>query len=206
MIFKNKVITRKIVYLVIPIFIISMMPMPLTGCSGNHENTTTGYVTETLTKRGIDFSFEYPDDYEKNEFIQDDDTEDLGYIVLQYMASTDNNMTRKIINVQLWNPTADWQDARTKLDNYADNLDFTGKDVEIYERSPLQVAGTDAEKMVFSMLVEDIQNIPNKLTGWVTAFDYGGQIWFLVVTTNMEDTEEVEADFVHLIESFKLLD
>ena len=204
--YKDKTVKKKVLYPAIAVIVVSLISTPLIGCSGTPENTTLGYITETLAKRGVNFSFEYPDDYEKNEYIQDDDSEDSDYVVLQYYASTDDEKYRKIINIQLWNPMEDAQDARTKLDHYADNLGSTGTDPVVHERSPLEVAGVDAEKMVFSMVVEDIQNIPNTLTGWVAAFDYGGQIWFLVVTTNLEATDEVEADFTHIIESFKFLD
>jgi hypothetical protein len=207
MIFKEKITTHKVIYSVILLLVVLVVSIAFAGCSsGATENTTPGYITETLTKRGIDFSFEYPDDYEKNEYIQDDDSDESDYVVLQYYASTDYDVNRKIINIQIWNPMEDGQDARTKLDHYAANLEFTGTDPVVHERSPLQVAGIDAEKMVFSMVVEDITDIPNKLTGWIAAFDYKGQIWFIVVTTNMEATDEVEADFEHLIESFKFLD
>jgi hypothetical protein len=201
MIFKEKIVMRKVLYLAILMLIMSMIPVPFMGCSG-----TPGYVTETYTKRGINFSFEYPDDYEKQESVYEEESNERDYVMLQYYASTDNDTLRKIISIQLWNPTQDWQDAGAKLDRYAASLDITGEDVQILERVPLQVAGADGEKMVFSILVEDIEDIPNKLTGWIAAFGYEGQIWFLVVTTNMEPTDEVEADFVHLIESFKFQD
>jgi len=206
MIFRENITTRIIIYSVILALAVLVVSIIFTGCSDTPENTTPGYITESLTKRGIDFSYEYPDDYEKNESVYEEESDERDYVVLQYYASTDNDTTRKIISIQLWNPTADWQDATTKLDYYRDNLDFTGENVVIHERSSLQVAGVDAEKMVFSMVVEDLTDIPNRLTGWIAAFDYKEQIWFFVVTTNMEATDEVEADFEHIIESFKFPD
>jgi hypothetical protein len=204
--FRDKMVMRKVFYLVILILVVSMIPIPFMSCSSTPENTTPGYVTETFTKRGIDFSFEYPDDYEKYETGYEEEIDEVDYIVLQYYASTYDGTFRKIINIQLWNPTEDWQDARTKLDYYLAHLGDTGQDPEVKERSSLQVAGVVGEKAVFSVVMTDITNIPNKLTGWIAAFDYRGQIWFLVVTTNMETPDEVEADFGHIIESFKFLD
>lgn len=203
---KEKIITHKVLCFVILILVVSMLPMPFMGCSSTPENTTPGYITETLTKRGIDFSFEYPDDYVKNETGYEEESNEVDYIVLQYSASSYNGTLRKIINMQLWNPTESWHDASTKLDYYLASLGDTAQESEIIERVPLQVAGVAGEKAVFSMLVADITDIPNRLTGWIAAFDYGEQIWFLVVTTNMENTDEVEDDFMHIIESFKFPD
>jgi hypothetical protein len=206
MIFRAKKLTLGVLCSAIILLMVTTISITFIGCSSTPEDATPGYVSETYTKRGISFSFQYPDDYEKNESVYEEESDERDYISLQYYASINNDTLRKVINIQLWNPTQDWQDARTKLDYYADNLDFTGEDVVIHERSPLQVAEVDGEKMVFSMVVEDITNMPNRLTGWIAAFDYRDQIWFLVVTTNMEPTDEVEADFVHLIESFKFPD
>jgi hypothetical protein len=201
----NKMI-RKVVFSAILLLVLLVTSIPLIACSGTTETGSPGYFLETLTKRGVSFSFEYPDDYEKNETIYEEESDELDYIVLQYMASTDYGTYRKIISIQLWNPTTDWQDAVTRMDYYLDNLGDTAQESEVKERSSMQVAGVAGEKAVFSMVVTDITDIPNNLTGWIASFDYKEQIWFLVVTTNMEATDEAEADFVHLIESFKFPD
>ena len=204
--FRDKIMKREVLYLAILLLVVPVISLVFPGCSSAPETSTPGYVTETFTKRGIDFSFEYPEDYEKFETGYEEENDEVDYIVLQYSASTYNGTFRKVINIQLWNPTEDWHDAVTKLDYYLAHLGDTGQDPEVKERSALQIAGVAGEKAVFSVVMSDITNIPNRLTGWIAAFDYGEQIWFLVVTTNMETPDEVEADFGHIIESFKFLD
>jgi hypothetical protein len=204
--FRDKIMKREVLYLAILLLVVPVISLVFPGCSSTPENSTPGYVTETFTKRGIDFSFEYPADYEKFETGYEEENDEVDYIVLQYSASTYNGTFRKVLNIQLWNPTEDWHDAVTKLDYYLAHLGDTGQDPEVKERSALQIAGVAGEKAVFSVVMSDITNIPNRLTGWIAAFDYGEQIWFFVVTTNMETPDEVEADFGHIIESFKFLD
>jgi hypothetical protein len=204
--FRDKIMKREVLYLAVLLLVVPVISLVFPGCSSTPENSTPGYITETFTKRGINFSFEYPEDYEKFETGYEEENDEVDYIVLQYSASTYNGTFRKVINIQLWNPTEDWHDAVTKLDYYLAHLGDTGQDPEVKERSALQIAGVAGEKAVFSVVMSDITNIPNKLTGWIAAFDYGEQIWFLVVTTNMETPDEVEADFAHIIESFKFLD
>jgi hypothetical protein len=195
---------RKVLFPVVLLLAISAALMPLAACSNNPQSGTPGYILETLSKRGISFSFEYPVAYEKSD---PNPYENLDYetdvVGESYIVAFDENNTSKQINIQLWNPTADYPDAASRLDYYAANIINAGQSAEIIERSPLQIAGLDAEKLVYTYIMENVGEMPSGIYSWVAAFDAKGQVWLITMATNMEPTDEAEADFEHLIESFK---
>jgi hypothetical protein len=176
------------------------------GCAKSPETAANpGYVLENLTERGIGFSFEYPIGYEKGPpDPYAGETDDVVGEIYVYVSN--DSIKQKRISIQLWNPMTELPDAKARLDSFAANTENAGKDPEVSERSPLKVAGIDGEKLVYSVTIEEVQYIPNRLTGWVAAFDYQGQIWLIVVTTNLEAPDEAEADFDHLITTLKFSD
>ncbi len=196
--------TRKVLFSAILLLTILVISIPFTACSNASENS--GYVLETLTKRNISFSFEYPAGYEKNALNPDVEESDESDVVGQnYIAKSNDNMSAKQISIQVWNPMVDFSDAKARLDYFTANIQTAGLDPEISEHSPLRIAGVDGEQLVYSLTIEGVTDIPNRLTCWVAAFDYRGQIWLISVATNMETTVEAKADFDHMVSTFKFL-
>lgn len=199
--------TRKVLFIVILLMAILATSILITSCSSTPQSGSPGYFLETLTKRDISFSFEYPDNYEKSD---PNPYEDTGYemdvVGERYLALYNETQTSKQINIQLWNPTADYPDAKARLDWYATNLQNVGQNPEISERSPMSVAGLDGEKLVYTYILETDTDMPNRINCWVVACDGKGQIWLISMCTNIEAPEEAKADFEYLIESFKFLD
>lgn len=168
-----KKIVKVALFLIAVIIITSII-----GCSKNASSP--GYVLEDLNKRGISFSFEYPDKYKKgpsNPFGEESDTAAVVGEIYTYASNDTISNTR--ISIQLWNPTTEIPNAKARLDYFANNTKNAGKDPVISERSPLQVATINGEKLVYAFTMEEVTSIPNRLTGWVAAFDYKGQIGLL---------------------------
>jgi len=198
--------TYKVLFSVILLIAMLATLITLTACSSTPESSNPDYVLETLTKRDISFSFEYPVGYEKddpNPYESTDINTDI--IGERYLALYPDTQTSKQINIQLWNPTADYPNAKARLDYYAANIKNAWQNAEISERSPLRVAGVDGDKLVYAYVIEDNIDMPNRINCWVAAFDVKGQIWFITMGTNMEAPDEAKADFEHLINTLKLL-
>ena len=205
--FRGNKMTNKVLLSVVLLLAILTALIPFTACSNTSESSNPGYILETLSKRDISFSFEYPIAYEKSD---PNPYEGLDYeadvVGERYMVAFDESNTSKQINVQLWNPTADYPDATSRLDYFAANIINAGQNPEIIERSPLIIAGLNGEILVYTYTIEDVTNIPNRIYSWVAAFDGKGQVWLITMGTNMAATDEAEADFEHLINTFKLID
>ena len=198
--------TYKVLFSVILLVAMLATLITLTACSSIPESSNSGYVLETLTKRDISFSFEYPVGYEKSDPNPYESTDiNTDVIGERYLALYNDTKTSKQINIQLWNPTADYPDAKARLDYYASNIENVGENPEISERSPLRVAAVDGEKLVYTYVIENTTDMPNRINCWVAAFDVKGQIWFVTMGTNMEAPDEAKADFEHLINTLKLL-
>ncbi len=182
-------------------------PLSFTACSGAPESGSPGYYLETLTKRDIRFSFEYPVGYEKSDPNPYESTDVKTDVVGErYLVLYDETKTSKQINIQLWNPTADYPDAKTRLDYYASNIKNVGTNQEITERSPIRITGVDGEQLVYTYKLENDIGMPSQITCWVAVFEGKGQIWFITMGTNIEPPDEAKADFDHLIGTFKFLD
>ena len=199
--------TRQVLFSAILFMAILFTSISFAACSNNPESSNPGYILETLSKRDIDFSFEYPVGYEK---INPNPYEDTGYetgiVGERYVATSNDTKISKQINIQLWNPTADLPDAKSRLDYYAANIQNAGENPEISERSPLRVAGVDGEKLVFTYSMENVTEMPSRINCWVAVFEGKGQIWFITMATNMEVPDEAKADFEHVINTLKFLD
>jgi hypothetical protein len=197
----------KVLFTTILLIALLATPILITSCSSTPQSGSPGYFLETLTKRDISFSFEYPDDYEKvdpNPYESAGSNIDIvGEI---YHATDDETKTSTQLTIQLWNPTADYPDAKARLDWYATNVYNVGENPEINERSSLRVAGVDGEKLVYTYVLESDIEMPNQINCWVVGFDSKGQIWLISICTNIEAPEEAKADFDYLISTFKFLD
>lgn len=196
----------RVLFSVILLLAILATPILFTACTNTPE-ASPGYILETLSKRDIDLSFEYPVGYEKSDPNPYERTDiEMEVVGERYLALYNETKTSKQINIQLWNPTADYPNAKARLDYYAANIVNTGENPEISERSPLRVAGVDGEKLVFTYTMENAQDMPSRIYCWVAAFDSKGQIWFIILATNIEPPDEAQADFEHLVNTFKILD
>ena len=204
---KGKKMSYKVLFSFILFIAIMATSVTLDACSSTTGSNNPGYVLETLTKRDISFSFEYPVGYEKSDPNPYDTAGSSADVVGErYLALYNDTKTSKQINIQLWIPTSDYPSAKARLDYYASNIENVGQNPEITERSPLSVAGIDGEKLVYTYLLEDSTDMPNRINCWIVAFEGKGQIWFISMGTNMLETDEAQADFEHLINTFKILD
>jgi hypothetical protein len=190
-----KYILKAALFLIAIVIIVSVI-----GCK---NPASPGYVYESLAERDINFSFEYPEGYQKG---PDNPYGDLGDVVGKiYIFTCNDTVSQKRISIQLWNPTTELPNAKARLDKFAANTNNAGKDSVISERSPLTIATISGEKLVYALTLEDV-SIPSRLTGWVASFDYKGQVWMIVVITNMVIPDEAKADFEHLIKTLKFSD
>jgi hypothetical protein len=81
---------------------------------------------------------------------------------------------------------------------------------ELLERSPVEVAGIEGEMIVY--LVDNIlpiifkENLGRLEYHRVVYFDYNGLIWEMEAQCNQEMANQVNADFDHIVQTFKILD
>jgi hypothetical protein len=100
--------------------------------------------------------------------------------------------------------------AKTLVEDYLDK-ESSWADYELLERSTMIISGINAEYAHFvdssllPMLPAPGKDIPLKHYIWAY-FDYNDLIWQIEVEYDEEMAKQIESDFEHVIQTFKLLD
>lgn len=83
------------------------------------------------------------------------------------------------------------------------------QDFELLERSPMTIAGTHGERIIFSYYGyhSSMESEAETGTAYKAYFDSEGLIWRVVMIADEYATaERAEAHFEHVLETFKILD
>jgi len=192
-----------------PLLLILLLLVSIIGISGF---SCSDYKTFTLKKGIAHLSFRYPSRYEIYDI-------DLGDIYLGASTTVD------LYTEPLKNPA--FHDAQICIYIYKtdENVSNSNEDMESYiaswsradgfkimERSSVTVAGIQGTQIVYyraSHLIEDIHYgmhiIKTPVIVRKVFFDYNHQIWRISVMGHESLADTIKADFIHVIDTFKIL-
>jgi hypothetical protein len=156
----------------------------------------TGYKTFAQTK-GVDhYSFERPAAYKQTvNLAVSSPLADNGVRFVGKLS--DGSEIDLVVNIGAHH--ADTPDAQAATEK---EISVAGR--ELINRSPGTISGLSCE-----IITEYTESLPqNNITSkyqMITYFDYNGRLWDIVVYSERGDSEQVNALFNHVIETFKLL-
>jgi len=192
-----------------PLLLILSLLVNIIGISGLG---CSDYRTFTLREGIAHLSFQYPSRYEL-------DSVNLGNIYLG--ASTDiffftaplkaPDLHDAMIEIYVSNPYEKWSNSDESIASY---LSFWSRDegFQLMERSSVTVAGVQGTQIVYyrtSHLAEPTNpGIPMVRTPVIVRkvfFDYKNQIWRISVMGHESLADIINADFEHIVQTFKIL-
>jgi hypothetical protein len=171
----------------------------MNGCSCNAE-----YIEATVTKMGITFSFEYPSSYIDPSGTLTNEYPSGG--VTEYVSDNDRYLIKKIITVSIREASLEYPTSGVLIDHAIEDLEMFWGQFELIERSNVRVAGIDGEMVVYSGYFQNLGYTSNHYQVWEVYLDYMGQIVIIMLYSTVNMADEAEADFEHLIQTFKFLD
>ncbi len=189
--------------LVLLVLILSAIIIILSGCSG--------YKEVTLTRKGIQFSFEYPSSYiDTNDTLREDSQHK--YAVILKRPSNNPTIDEFDTNFAIWiyDIPDNAPDANTLVQDLLQSRENLPSyhEYEFIEHSSVEVAGIQAELIVYSMkslgVGEVLATYPSVYRD--IYFDYEEHRVDIHISSFPELAEQVEKEFEHIINSFKFLD
>ncbi|MBN1160717.1 MAG: hypothetical protein JXA17_02070 [Dehalococcoidales bacterium] len=158
-----------------------------------------------MTRKGINFSFEYPSSYE--EYRYSFQSENFLTILVRYPPDSQEILADREIAILPLVTNIEHPDATSSLNSFLENRVFDYEEFQLLERSSVKVSGIDGELIVFSGYY-DVGYLftSDHLKVWEVYLDYKDFIWILRLSSIIDNTEGVEAEFQHFIDTFKFLD
>jgi hypothetical protein len=185
------------------IFILSLLALSLIGCRS--------YKSISL-KEGIGrFSFEYsPRFIKKNITIQVDNNAET-YLLLEtaitYYPHIEANVA---IHVEMAGDR--YINSCELLDLVESDFDRDYQGCQLLGRSEKYIDGLKAEELIFSFNEYKMDSIPpgshivsTPSTTKIIAFDYDNKVWVILLTSHESYLNQVESDFNHILETFKII-
>ncbi|MFC1920700.1 hypothetical protein ACFLYQ_03130 [Chloroflexota bacterium] len=212
-------------------FITSCTPEKYKGIESVIEDTGEGYKTITVIYEHYSYSFEYSTFYE----LRRPERRELDWTIPEtYMdlrapeakvdlvvpAGSDKVKTRTAtfipasISVYIYDPTNDGKSATynaTHNLNYRLEKEAKFDNFNLIERSPINLSGIKGEYAEwevgwFNLFPKNDGESPMEYR-WEVIFDYKNQIWWIEgLSSGSAYRERIDADFKHVIETFKILE
>ncbi|MBN1692599.1 MAG: hypothetical protein JW845_03490 [Dehalococcoidales bacterium] len=167
----------------------------MTGCSG--------YKEVTLTRKGIQFSFEYPSSYE--EFCYSFQSEDFYVGLVRYSVDSQERLVDRKIDIYIFKTDIGRPDATSSLNSFLENRVFDYEEFQLLERSSVKVSGIDGELIIYSGYYDIGYFISEHLKVWAVYLDYKDIIWILIISSAIDTSDGAEAEFQHFIDTFRFL-
>lgn len=178
------------------------------GCNGEQFRRGKHFVL----REGIaHFSLDYPPAYSVETFGSSPRDFDLR-IARRRIGS---NISDILFSILVQKPNSREPDAKASLEFHLEETESAMKyinDFKLLKRSPAVVAGIPGEQIIYSHLAylnfDDADPSKAFLTTLVKReifFDYNGLIWNIRISSGLEKSDEVGADFEHILQTFKLL-
>jgi hypothetical protein len=171
------------------------------GCSGD------GYQKTVETKRGIRFSFEFPESYQDPAPEWDDD-----WSVYLYREVKEGNIedTDTRFTIMIFDPGREIPESKSKLEQRIEDYSQSpsGHEFELIERSDVEVSGVRGELVVYTFrYLGSFEILESNLSIVRSVYlDYKSKIWNIEIVSHPEVAEQAKQEFEHIIESFKFLD
>jgi len=190
-----------LVNLLIPIMIVSFATMM--GCN---STDTTGFSKFTVTEGLSHFSFEYPAFYRTpyvDRALEPNSTEvKTGGVIQPGVRGIES------LHIEIFQVSDSFPDAKAMLDSSLSRSE-EHQDFELLERSPITIDGVEGEQIVYSYygFHATMESEAETGTAYKAYFDCKGLIWRIVMLVDeYAQAERAEADFDHVIETFRFLD
>jgi len=198
-------VTMKYRVPVLLVLILSTIIILFSGCTANE------YKQITKTIKGINFSFEYPRSYiDTNDTLREDSQHK--YAVILKRPSNNPTIDEFDTNFAIWiyDIPDNAPDANTLVQDLLQSRENLPSyhEYEFIEHSSVEVAGIQAELIVYSMkslgVGEVLATYPSVYRD--IYFDYEEHRVDIHISSFPELAEQVEKEFEHIINSFKFLD
>jgi len=182
------------VLLIIALWII--MLFMVTSC----KEESRSYKEQRVEVDSVTFTFESPVDYDSQDFHM---PENNIYIVFA-RSSPEGDHNEILLHVDTIEPWPERPNAKSLLE-FDLELDRNRSDFRLLERSSTMVGTIRAEQVVFSYSTSAFE-LNLAVVERRTYFDHGGLIYNLWVSTDQRVADTANADFEHLLKTFKFLD
>jgi hypothetical protein len=184
--------------------------MSIPSCGGN---ANSGYAKTSFRELGVRFGFEYPLSYGKPEV----DRTGLPHLVtvgiLPLAQNTEWYPLDPIITITLLNSKYYGTDVSSSLEGRLTEYKagFPYLDFRLLARSPVTIDGAYGEEIVFSHtwtpnMYEGQKGESHPLNGRNVYFYSDGVIWEFSLASSFGTAEKANADFEHILQTFKILD
>jgi hypothetical protein len=118
-----------------------------------------------------------------------------------------NNHNEIAFSLDTREPYAGCPDAKSMLDDKHYPIVKEFPDFKLLERSSVKIGTITGEQLVYtSTLLVGPNDTPVSEITWEVYFDHGGLIYNLHMSADQDIADEAEADFEHILETFKFLD
>ena len=145
------------------------------------------------------FSFEYPSGYRK--VMTDARSEPPAPLVVRFAKATGVfgcvRQTDTCFGVSIIWPSREARDALEAVDRVISGLDDPNL---VRERSSAAVAGIPAVQVAYRD-----PRVLDRPEMREVFFDYGGRIWNIFIYSETSRAEQAKLDFVHVVQTFKIL-
>ena len=187
-------------------FITVLMLLYVIHTIGGGCTQTTGYKELIVSEDMASFSFEYPAFYDEPYVSTPIETQsievDAGGLIQPRVSGAE------FLFITVLPVSDSFPNAKTMLD-YEFSLIEGLPDFQLLERSPVTIAGSQGEQVIYSYYgYHTTWESPAETgTAYDAYFDSGGLIWIVeLIADEYTAAERAKADFEHILETFQILD
>jgi hypothetical protein len=187
---------KRLIYAALLTVILLGLILPISACSNS------GYSTFNIHEGMQPVSFEYPEPYKLVRLDMEND-DSAQYTTIGLVSSGSGNYSE--IYVYIWNTTPDLPGAKQIMDQLLENASQTVTGYKLESRTGATIGGIIGEYAIFSTPGDSSNSQPAAVyrVGCCTS---GTKAFEIDMTCDPSLKDTTQADYDHLLESFKMLD
>ncbi len=197
-------LTKISIFILVISFVVPSFALLLAGCSGSNSagGSNASYKEVTVTKQGITFSFEYPENYEDGFGTLDADSPDpnlvnLGVPIDANISNQNPNLAIVIIKNNA--------DAKAALDKRLQGFQQKASEnqYQMIEQSSIKISGIDAQSAAYSIVLSPDKSGQKSIVR--EAFlNYNNLLWAIGISCYEDKSAEAKEAFDRLVQTFKI--
>lgn len=189
---------KNLVILIISGICLIVLVLMISACSDS-----TGYRKISVTfNKTIHYSFEYPESYyDIGSTYRSEESQSI--IIDHFKPDVSPNEADKSIYISPGIQTPNYPNAKSCLDHLVSGLKEWDRQFELLSRSSIRVSGIKSEMIVFLNTYPEEPINKGSTQTWQTYIDYEGYSWEIAIMSDPKLAKEAEAEFKHLIKSFR---
>jgi hypothetical protein len=188
-------VMKRRLYIALLTVILLGLILPVSACSNS------GYTTFNIHEGMQPVSFEYPETYKLVRLDMENDGS-AQYTTIGLVSSGSGNYSE--IYVYIWNTTADLPGAKQIMDQLLENASQTVTGYKLESRTGATIGGISGEYAIFST-PGDTSNSQPAVVYRVGCCTSGTKAFEIDMTCDPYLKDTTQADYDHLLESFKML-